>query len=124
MSGDNNIFPLLNRHAPILERVRGEQSTEELTEPLSQLIADSVQSDNKELKDETHKQLVESITSKLASELGVSDDNIDNGYTEQVADLLISSDETDVLTLEAQEKLGIKLPDDNDVEDDEDNMFD
>ena len=122
MTSNDKIFPVLDRPAPIVEQLREEDNTQDLTDSLSQLIADSVQSDDEQLKEETYQELVSKITTALAAKLGVQEEDVNAGFIEQLGSMLINVDESDVLTDDAMEKLGIIVEESMSAE--EETLFD
>lgn len=112
---DSNIFPIVDRRAPVLERLRGGEEDDELASDLGETVGKAVKSDDEEKLDEAHQKFVEGFTEALAGELGVSEDDIDIGYVERVADYVTSVSEPDVLSDDALESLGI--PTESDEED-------
>lgn len=117
MTGDN-IFPVLNRRAPLLERIRGEDEQNELVDSVSSLVSDSVKSDDEEMIEETKQTISESLNVEIANNLGVDASDISDDFINGLTDMLVGSDESDILTKDAQKSLGIKV--ENDGEDSED----
>lgn len=83
---------------------------------LARAIGEVVKSDDEDEIEDTKEQLAENLTSSLANELGVSDDDIDQGYVEEVVNTIGDADEETVLTDDALESLGIR----SDADDEED----
>lgn len=120
MPGDNKIFPLVDRRAPLLERIRGDEEGENVGEILAIVVGSSVKSDDEEELEAMRDSIRTTFTESLANNLGVSEEEIDEAFANDLVTSIINANESDVLTADAMEKLGIKDVDD-DAEDGEDN---
>lgn len=119
MDGADPIFPLIDRRAPLLDRIRNDESNERLSGMLATAISELVKSDDEEAIENTRENLTENISDELADKLGVSADDINQGYVEELTDLITEAKEEDVLTDDALQSLGIKATEDAEEEEDE-----
>lgn len=124
MAGDDHIFPLLDRRAPLLDRIREDNDQDQLTNLVSEIISDSVKSDDEELIQETKERINQSVTEKLANDFGVKESDISTDFVNEVSDMLVTSTEADVLTEEAAERLGIKEVDEETEDQEGSELFD
>lgn len=119
-SEEDAIFPLLDRRAPVLERVRGGEDKTDVASEIGKAIGESVKSDDDEQLEDAFDKLNDGVTSSLAEELGVSEDEIDESFVSEISSAIVGSKEQDVLTDDALKSLGI--PSDSE-EDEESGMF-
>lgn len=114
------IFPLINRRAPLLDRFRDDTDSNRLSNKLASAIGEFVKSDDEEVIEESAQQLKENLASDLANSLGVSVEDIDTDYIEDLVSQIADADETTVLTEDSLAALGIKADEDVEEEDEED----
>lgn len=113
------IFPLINRRAPLLERLRDDNLDNSVGQDLATVISESVQSDDEEFIEEMEESIRTTVEESLADNLGVDVSDINTDYTEELASLLTNIDESTVLNDDALKSLGIRLEDDSSDEEEE-----
>lgn len=107
-SEDDNVFPLLDRRTPVLDRIRKRRNSEGMAERLGREIGQSILSDDDERLQRKRTEAVEGFRRGLAETLGVSADDINEDASADVGELIAGLRMEDVLTDDTLQQLGIE----------------
>lgn len=119
MPGENTIFPLVDRRAPILDRIREDTDGENVGEVLAAVVGTSVKSDDEKYLEEMEDSIRTTFTKALANNLGISEEEIDESFANDLVTGIINTDESSVLTEKAMKELGVKPVNDEEEEEEE-----
>lgn len=96
------IFPLVDRRAPVLDRIRNGRHSDHGGEDAGRLLARNLTENSPDEKSDQTERFLIGFVEGLADELGVPESAIDEAVAAEFYDILAESDETDVFTEEAQ----------------------
>lgn len=113
------IFPVLNRRTPILDRIRGNGRGNTLAFKVGRLAGESVMNDDQEQLSELADNAKGDFKRGAAEVLGVNPEDINDETAEVFAELAARLDETDILSETALSSLGLDLEDEESVEEEE-----
>lgn len=104
--GENDIFPLMDRETPVLDRVRkrrnnGDGKSEDLT--VAGAVSDSLLEDD---VSDLHQRLTDRLGQEIAGELGVPLEGLDRSRVEQISESVVNIEMDELLTDDALEELG------------------
>lgn len=102
MPGDSNIFPLLDRDSPILDRMRGEEEENGVGKEMGKTVAQVAQAEDDEIMAAELDRQSELFTKAVADQLGVDPDEVNPDVVEQFAGLMVLT-ESD-LTIEDEDE--------------------
>lgn len=109
---EDPILPIIDRRAPILERIRNRNDeSKNLAQNLGELVGKAVKTDSEVEIEETRESFTDGFSSALADELGVSPDDVNIEFVNNVTSGVLDVNEGDVLTDTAIDELGIQLED-------------
>lgn len=114
MPGDSNIFPLLDRDSPILDRVRGQEEENGVGKEMGKTVAQVAQAEDDEIMAAELERQSELFTKAVAEQLDVDSDKVNPDVVEQFAGLMMLT-ESD-LTIEDKDE-------DEDEDDEPDSSF-
>jgi hypothetical protein len=104
---EENVFPIIDRRTPVLDRIRKRRNSEGLAESLGREIGQSIMEDDEMLLQRKRTEAVEGFRRGLAEELGVSTDDINEDASADIGEMIAGLRMEDVLTDEALQELGI-----------------
>lgn len=116
--GDGKRFPLVDRSTPLVDRVRGAANSKFLGKSMAKTLAAGMIENSDEERQENAEEVGEWFSKQLAEELGLPEDAISDDAEKMVTEFFTETSETDLLTDEALEELGVST--DSDEDDDED----
>jgi len=112
MSAEEPILPIIDRRAPILERIRNRNDgNRNVAQNLGELVGRAVKTDSEVEIEETRDSFTNGFAESLAEELGVSLDEIDEEFVDNITSGVLDVNEGDVLTESAIENLDIQVQD-------------
>jgi hypothetical protein len=102
MPGDSNIFPLLDRDSPILDRVRGQEEENGVGKDMGKTVAQVAQAEDDEIMAAELERQSELFTKAVAEQLDVEADEVNPDVVERFAGLMMLT-ESD-LTVEGEDE--------------------
>lgn len=117
--GDNNMFPLVDRQTPVIDRVRGAANSKFLGKSMGKTLAELMLEKDQEERSENAGEIADWFTKQLAQELGLPEEAISPDVASNVEQFFTGMAEEDILTPEAMQELGLD-PDSEDEDNDSD----
>lgn len=105
---EENLFPVMDRRTPVLDRIRKRRNSEGMAERLGREIGKSILEDDQTRLQRKRTEAVEGFRRGLADTLGVSSDDINENASADIGELIAGLRMEDVLTDEALQELGIE----------------
>lgn len=111
VGSDNPILPILDRRAPILERIRDGKGEDNVAQNLGELVGRVIKTDSEIEVEQTRQDFADGFTNSLADELGVQAPDINTEFVNGLANDLTNVTEDDVLNPQIIEELDIQATD-------------
>lgn len=119
-----NIFPLIDRRTPVLDRIRNRSNDDSLAGKVGEEVAASIIEDER-FTPEEEMAIKDKFKEGVARGLGVENpDHINDDVARDFQQLFTSLTEEDILTSSALEQLGLKSKEEEDEEEEESSAFD
>jgi len=108
---ENPIIPILDRRAPILERIRNGSGEDNVAQNLGELVGRIIKTDSKVEVEQTKGNFKQGFTESLSNELGVQGADIDPEFVGSMSERVTNVSEDDVLRAGVIEELDIQTED-------------
>lgn len=104
---EDNLFPVMDRRTPVLDRIRKRRNSEGMAERLGKEIGKSILEEDQTRLQRKRTEAVEGFRRGLADTLGVATDDINEDASADIGELMAGLRMEDVLTNDALQELGI-----------------
>lgn len=121
MSSEGRVFPLLDRRAPLLERVRNGKRGP-IGRQIASKLSDFLREDDVELKNEEIERIRSDFRSALANRLNVEEELISDTAVDRVTEVFSLSEDEVLIAVETDEESDSE-EEDSDEEDDSSGLF-